>query len=207
LAGKKAARAVNFRSLPQPRAPDEDRHQRHVELAQDPPKDAEDDHHLQVVGRARDAADNWRNELFGLTSEPAVMVYHRALVPAAEAAASRFDLLRRSNRRYDGKIATYDIEASGLGYLFAFADAEQTTTFGSLIEAFGRRHTQATCCSAEIIAGVESGRWLIAYNVLGSNTLARADVDPNLAVVVPQDRTLVLQRAGLIPKEARAAIF
>lgn len=155
--------------------------------------------------RALPATANWRDELFGLTSEPAVLIYNRALVPPAEAPRSRFDLLellRREDARYDGKIATYDIEASGLGYLFAFADAEQATTFGSLLEAFGRTHAVATCCSAEIIAGIETGRWLIAYNVLGSNAVARAALNPDLAVVAPEDYTLVLQRAGMIPKHA-----
>lgn len=161
--------------------------------------------YISNATRALPPAANWRNELFGLTREPAVLVYNRALVPPSEAPQSRFDLLdllRREDGRYDGKVATYDIEASGLGYLFAFADADQATTFGSLLEGFGRAHSVATCCSAEIIAGVEEGRWLIAYNVLGSNALARAAVNPNLAVVAPQDYTLMLQRAGLIPKGA-----
>lgn len=161
--------------------------------------------HVSVYTRALPATAIWRNELFGVTREPAVLVYNRALVPPSEAPQSRFDLLdllRREDGRYDGKVATYDIEASGLGYLFAFADATQATTFGALLEGFGRAHSVATCCSAEIIAGVEQGRWLIAYNVLGSNALARAEANPDLAVIAPQDYTLMLQRAGLIPRGA-----
>ena len=161
--------------------------------------------HVSAMTRALPATANWRNELFGLTREPAVLVFNRALVPPDEAPKSRFDLLdllRRDGGPYDGKVATYDIEASGLGYLFAFADAEQATTFGSLLEGFGRAHSVATCCSAEIIAGVEQGRWLVAYNVLGSNALARAAANPDLAVVAPEDYTLMLQRAGLVPRGA-----
>lgn len=149
---------------------------------------------------------NWRDEVFGITREPAVMVYNRRLVPPAEAPRSRFDLLdllRPEGSRYAGRVATYDIGQSGLGYLFAFADSQQATTFGSLMEAFGRTHAVATCCSAEIIDGVASGRYLIAYNVLGSYALARAARDPELVVVAPEDYTLILSRAALIPKEAR----
>ena len=73
-----------------------------------------------------------------------------------------------------GRVATYDIEASGLGYLFAFADSQQATTFGSLIEAFARSGAVATCCSTEIIDGVASGRYLVGYNILGSYALDRA---------------------------------
>ncbi len=151
------------------------------------------------------ATQRWRDELFGITREPAVMVYNRDLVPPSEAPQSRFDLidlLRPDNTRYAGRVATYDIEASGLGYLFAFVDAQQATTFGALFEAFGRSGAVATCCSAEIIDGVADGRYLIAYNVLGSYAIAAAERDRRLAVVAPSDYTLVLSRAALIPKDA-----
>jgi ABC-type Fe3+ transport system substrate-binding protein len=148
---------------------------------------------------------NWRDEIFGVTEEPAVIVYNRDLVPAAEAPRSRFDLidlLRPTESRYAGRVATYDIEESGVGYLFAFADSQAATTFGSLIEAFARSGAVATCCSAEIIDGVAEGRYLVAYNVLGSYALDRAAEDPSLAVVAPEDYTLVLRRAAMIPKGA-----
>lgn len=149
---------------------------------------------------------NWRDELFGISREPAVMVYNSDLVPVTEAPRTRFDLidlLRPQTSRYAGRVATYDIEASGLGYLFAFVDAQQATTFGSLIEAFARTGAVSTCCSAEIIDGVASGRYLLAYNVLGSYALARAREADNLVVVAPQDYTLVLSRGALIPRHSR----
>ncbi|MFO1210608.1 MAG: ABC transporter substrate-binding protein [Amaricoccus sp.] len=161
--------------------------------------------HRSLLTAALPADARWRDEVFGITEEPAVIVYNRALVPASEAPRSRFDLidlLRPAGSRYAGKVATYDVEDSGLGYLFAFADAEQATTFGSLIEAFARSGAVATCCSAEIIDGVAQGRYLVAYNVLGSYALARAAEDPRIAVVAPEDYTLVLRRAAMIPKGA-----
>jgi len=150
---------------------------------------------------------NWRDEVFGITRELAVIVYNRRLISAAEVPRSRFDLidlLRPEDSRFRGRIATYDIEASGLGYLFAFADAQQATTFGSLIEAFGRSGVVATCCSAEIIDGVADGTYLIAYNVLASYALARAEENPDIVAVAPDDYTLVLSRAALIPRHAAA---
>ena len=148
---------------------------------------------------------NWRDEVFGVTSEPAVLVYNRALVPPEDAPKSRFDLLdllRREGGRYAGRVATYDIERSGVGYLFAFWDSQQATTFGSLIEALARSGAVATCCSAEIAEAVSSGRFLIAYNVLAPYALAHAETDPNLAVVAPEDYTLSLSRAATIPRRA-----
>jgi ABC-type Fe3+ transport system substrate-binding protein len=164
--------------------------------------------HRSALTAQLPAARNWRDEVFGITSEPAVIVYNRTLVSDAEAPRSRFDLidlLRPENSRFQGNVATYDIQVSGLGYLFAFADSQQATTFGSLIEAFGRSGAEATCCSAEIIDGVASGRYLIAYNVLGSYALARAEDNPDIAIVAPDDYTLVLSRAALIPSGASQA--
>jgi ABC-type Fe3+ transport system substrate-binding protein len=149
---------------------------------------------------------NWRDEVVGLTYEPAVIVYNRDLVPPAKVPHSRFDLidlLRPNANPYIGRIATYDIERSGVGYLFAFMDAQQATTFGRLIETFGQNKVVATCCSAEIIDDVASGRFLIAYNMLGSYALARAAEDRRIGVVAPTDYTLVLARAALIPKRAK----
>jgi iron(III) transport system substrate-binding protein len=119
---------------------------------------------------------------------------------------SRFDLidlLRPADNPFAGRIATYDIERSGVGYLFAFVDSQQATTFGRLIEAFGRNKVVATCCSAEIIDQVASGRFLIAYNMLGSYALDRAAQDRRIGVVAPTDYTLILARAALIPKRAK----
>ncbi|MFU1479450.1 ABC transporter substrate-binding protein [Roseovarius sp. C7] len=161
--------------------------------------------HRSPVTTSLPQVANWRDEVFGITRELAVMVYNRRQISGAEVPRSRFDLinlLRPENSRFRGRVATYDIEASGLGYLFAFADAQQATTFGSLIEAFGRSGAIATCCSAEIIDGVADGTYLIAYNVLASYALARAKENPDIVAVAPDDYTLVLARAALIPRHA-----
>ncbi|WP_417271770.1 ABC transporter substrate-binding protein [Celeribacter halophilus] len=146
----------------------------------------------------------WRDELWGITREAAVIVYNKSLVPAADVPRTRFallDLMRRPSNAYRGRIATYDIERSGLGFLFAFMDSQQATTFGGMLESFSRADAVATCCSAELIASVNDGQYKIAYNVLGSyvdRTSYR-----NLGVIFPEDYTMYLSRALMIPKDAR----
>lgn len=150
----------------------------------------------------------WRDQLWGITREPVVMVYNRDLIVWDEVPRSRFDLLdllRPTGSRFAGRVATYDIEESGLGFLLAFSDSLEATTFGGLMEAFGRSGSVATCCSAEIIDAVISGEYLIAYNVLGSYALQRAGQDARLAVVAPEDYTLILSRAAMIPAGAAGA--
>ncbi len=147
----------------------------------------------------------WRDELWGITREPAVIVYNRDLVPAGDVPKTRFDLLdllRPSNTPYAGKVATYDIEQSGLGYLFAFADSQEASTFGALQESLGRSQAVSTCCSADIIRGVAEGKYLIAYNVLGSYAQGYQQQDDRIGIVLPSDYTLVLSRALMIPKQS-----
>ena len=54
---------------------------------------------------------NWRDEAFGFTFEPAVIVYNRDLVPQSEVPRSRdglIRLIRENNVRYSRRVATYD---------------------------------------------------------------------------------------------------
>ncbi|WP_238365760.1 ABC transporter substrate-binding protein [Mesobacterium pallidum] len=145
----------------------------------------------------------WRNELWGLTEEPAVIIYNRRIIADADVPRSRFallDLMRAPPDALVGRIATYDIGASGLGYLFAHADSLEATTFGAMLEGFARVDAVATCCSAEIIEGVASGRYHIAYNVLGS--YVAGDMDRDVGVILPEDYTLILSRSYMIPRGA-----
>lgn len=145
----------------------------------------------------------WRDELWGVTSEPAVIAYNKTLLADEDIPRSRFALLDAMRARpevFNNRIATYDIAESGLGYLFAHSDSLEATTFGALLEGFARVDAVATCCSAEIIAGVAEGRYLIAYNVLGSYVL-NANL-PEVGMILPEDYTLILSRGVMIPKAA-----
>lgn len=149
------------------------------------------------------APRRWRNELWGITEEPAVMIYNRDLLDADSVPRSRFellDLMRENRTSLTGRIATYDIQASGLGYLFAYSDSLEASTFGALLEGFARTEAVATCCSAEIIEGVAKGRYTLAYNVLGSYVQARAQ--DRVGVILPDDYTVFLSRAFMIPRHA-----
>jgi iron(III) transport system substrate-binding protein len=149
----------------------------------------------------------WRGELIGLTYEPAVMIYNKEAFAENGPPQSRFDLidLMRQSGKLTGRIATYDIEDSGVGYLFAFQDSTEASTWGRLIEGFGRNNVATFCCSSEVIDRVADGRAFIGYNVLGSYALSRAEDDPRIGVILPSDYTLVLSRAGYISREARNA--
>lgn len=149
---------------------------------------------------------NWRNEIVGLTYEPAVMVYNKAAIPPNQVPRNRFDLidLLRQSHAYAGKIGTYDIERSGVGYFLAFEDSEQASTWGRLLESFGRNRVQLFCCTSDILDRVADGRLLLGYNVLGSYAFERARSDKRLGIIMPSDYTLAMTRTAFIPKTAHA---
>ncbi|TXR48639.1 ABC transporter substrate-binding protein [Phyllobacterium endophyticum] len=152
---------------------------------------------------------NWRDEVFGFTYEPAVFVYNSNKVPPAEVPRTHVelaDLLRERLDYYRGRVGTYDIRLSGIGYLLAFNDARQTTTvFGRLLESMARASAVARCCTGEILEEVARGNLYIGYNMLGSYAYDAAQRHPDLRIVVPRDYTLVLSRGALIPKGAARA--
>ncbi len=69
----------------------------------------------------------WRQQAFGTTIEPVVMVYNTRLLPAAAVPDSHAALQRLLTEQpaiYQGRLATYDPERSGVGFLFLTQDVE-----------------------------------------------------------------------------------
>jgi iron(III) transport system substrate-binding protein len=68
----------------------------------------------------------WRDSLFAFTIEPAAIVINNAAFADLPIPATRQDLievLRENSEKFMGKVGTYDVRQSGLGYLFATQDA------------------------------------------------------------------------------------
>lgn len=149
---------------------------------------------------------NWRDEIFGFTFEPVVFVYDRRAVSVEDVPRSHealSDLLRRKADVYRGRVGTYDIAASGIGYLLAFNDSRQASTAnGRLLETLSRTDTVIRCCNNEVLGEIAAGRISLAYNVLGSYAYAAARANPALGIVLPRDYTLILSRGALIPSHA-----
>jgi len=146
----------------------------------------------------------WRSQVFAFTEESAVIVYAEDAFPEGPP-LTRADLaraLRADPDRFLGRIATYDPKVSGVGYLFATQDAHRSETFWSLAELFGLMRAHLSCCSSEMIDGVASGRFLIAYNALSPYAMRRLREGAPIIVVAPEDYTHVMLRTALIPKAA-----
>jgi ABC-type Fe3+ transport system substrate-binding protein len=164
---------------------------------------------LSVKGKLPDWA-NWRNKALGMTYEPAVMIYNRKLAPEMEKVSTRYDLatlVLKNKLRYHDKIATYDPAKSGTGYLFATQDEIHAEDYWYLARSLGTGGARQLTKSADMVDLVAKGELLMAYNVLGSHANARAIKDPNLAILLFEDYTLITSRIAVILRKARNPVL
>jgi iron(III) transport system substrate-binding protein len=147
----------------------------------------------------------WKNEAYGVTAEPIVIVYNKRLMPSADVPHTRADLERllTSNPAYSGKVATMNPELSGVGFLYLTQDLQATRDTWRLVRAMGRARVQLYLSAGAALERVSSGEHLVAYNMIGSYALECEMRDPSIGVVLPHDYTLVTSRIALIPADAR----
>lgn len=144
---------------------------------------------------------HWRQSLFGFTSEPAAIVLNRAAFDGHPLPRSRQDLIEALRARpdvFEGRIGTYDVRASGLGYLFATQDARASETYWRLTEVMGSLKARLYCCSGDMIDDLAAGKIAMAYNVLGSYAQARKDVEDDIAIILPSDFPTTMMRTAFV---------
>ncbi|ACL57716.1 ABC transporter substrate-binding protein [Methylobacterium nodulans] len=148
----------------------------------------------------------WRNEAYGITAEPVALAYNRTLLPESRVPRSHAELLRaltQNPEAWQGKVAAYDPERSGVGFLFLAQNLEVTPRTWDLVRALGQAGAKLYTTTSTMLDRVSSGEALIAFDVFGSYALERAKHDPALGVVLLSDYTLVTSRIAFIPKAAR----
>lgn len=148
----------------------------------------------------------YKNEAYGTTYEPAVFIYNKRLVAPEEVPqdhAAFAKLITTKADKFKGKVTTYDIEKSGVGFMFVVQDAKYFAGMKDLEKGFGASSYKVYSSTGNMLEKVSSGEHLLGYNVLGSYALVRAKKDQALGVVLPKDYTLVLSRVMFIGKKAK----
>lgn len=169
---------------------------------------ANDGFAVPATGFAQDLVPDWakwRDSVFAFTQEPAAIVLSAAAFQGLDIPRTRQDLisvLRAHPDRFQGRVGTYDIRNSGLGYMFATQDSRTSEVYWRLSEVFGQLETRLYCCSSDMIEDVSGGTIAVAYNVLGSYARARTDLADQIVVIEPDDFTTVMLRSALIPRRA-----
>jgi iron(III) transport system substrate-binding protein len=151
---------------------------------------------------------NWRNTAYALTFEPAVFVYYKPGFKDAPPPSSRKELVDYLAAQGDavfGRIGTYDIERSGVGFMFMARDQEQFGDIWSVIRAMGAAGVKLYSTSSAILERIADGRFVLGYNILGSYAADWASRNPDIGIVMPKDYTVVMSRIGLVPQAAASA--
>ena len=148
----------------------------------------------------------WKDEAYAITAEPIVIVYNKNLVAETDVPRTRADLtglLTKKPDIYRGKIASYDPEQSGSGFLFITRDARITKTTWDMVRAFGVAGIKLYSTTGTILDRISSGEHMIAYNMIGSYAIERAKEDPSIGIVFPADYITLMSRIAFIPVAAR----
>ncbi len=148
----------------------------------------------------------WKKEVFAVTAEPVVIGYNRKLLAPEEVPHTHDELaalLHQDPERFRGRIGLYDPIKSPTGYLHLVHDLHTDRDSWDLVAALGRANPRLFTSTNDMIDQISAGELIIAYNLIGSYALERAEQSDSFAVVIPQDYVLVGSRAALISKTAR----
>jgi iron(III) transport system substrate-binding protein len=148
----------------------------------------------------------WKNEAFGTTYEPIAIVYNKRLLSGDEIPQSHADMLRVFAQKADklkGKVTTYDIEKSGVGFMLISQDALANPQFWDFVKALGVVGPRFQSSSGTMMERISSGENLLGFNIFSSYALLRAKKDPGIGIVYPKDYTLVMSRVMFASKTAK----
>lgn len=148
---------------------------------------------------------NWRDTAYALTFEPAVFVYYKPAFRDRQPPATREQFiayLKQQGEAVHGRIGTYDIERSGVGFMLMARDQEQFPDVWGVVRAMGAAGVKLYSTSSAIVERIADGRFVLGYNILGSYAADMAARDPDIGILLPEDYTVVMSRIGLVPAAA-----
>ncbi len=159
-----------------------------------------------LAGSVLPAYAKWRQMVFGLTNEPAVIIYNKQWFDRKTPPQSHEDLTRfidKNSHQIYNKVATYDIERSGLGMFFIAQDQQYNKNIWQLINAMGSAGVRLYSSSSAILQRVADGRFILGYNILGSYAKTYAKANPDIGIIEPKDYTITMSRLALVPRFAK----
>ncbi len=148
----------------------------------------------------------WKNEAFGTTYEPIAIVYNKRLLTGDEIPQSHADMLRVFSQKADkvkGKVTTYDIEKSGVGFMLITQDSKHNPQFWEFAKALGAVGPRFQSSSGTMMERISSGENVLGFNIFSSYALLRAKKDPSIGIVYPKDYTMVMSRVMFASKTAK----
>lgn len=148
---------------------------------------------------------NYKNTLYGSTVEPIGAIYNTKALSADKLPKTYADLitfLKDNKTELQGKVATFDPEKSGSGFLHHSNDARERKDFWDLVKAMADDGVKIYSSSGSMKETVVSGENVIGINIIGSYALQWVNESPNLGVHFATDYTPAFSRLAMIVKDA-----
>jgi iron(III) transport system substrate-binding protein len=147
----------------------------------------------------------WKDTIWGMTYEPVALIYNKRLIKSEEVPhthAALAQLVSGQAGRFRNKVTTYDIQASGFGFMLAVQDLQADPAYFDHLKSTAKGGLVLQSTTGTMMERVSSGENLLGFNILGSYAETRAKTDPSIGVVYTSDYTLVLPRVMFISKSS-----
>ena len=148
----------------------------------------------------------YKDTAYGTTIEPLTLGYNTVLLKKEDVPKTRADLTKYINDNADslkGKVATFDPEKAGSGFLFHTYDLKHLgDSFWDLAKAFGKVEGKLYTSTGQLKEKLVSGEHVLVFNLIGSYALDWVKTSPTLGVAFTEDYTETFSRPLFITKEA-----
>ena len=157
--------------------------------------------YASAEARALPAGAIYRDLAYATTLEPLLTLVNRDCFDARVAAGSLAEIaaaLDRDPGSFRGRVAAYDIERNGLGFLALMLESHRNTEFRACLRTLARCKPKIFSSNPLLVGEVASGRAALGYHVLGSYALRAVASNPSLAVATSHTPALAVSRVALI---------
>ncbi|EJF95531.1 ABC transporter substrate-binding protein [Bartonella tamiae] len=148
---------------------------------------------------------NYKNMVYATTVEPVGTIYNTNSFPDDSFPKTRAALIayiQNHRKELSNKIATFDPEKSGVGFVIQTNDGRSSESFWQLAKAMGEAKVKSYSATGTMRETVVSGENVMAVNVIGSYALNWIKNTPNLGVAFGTDYTAAFSRPAIIPRGA-----
>ncbi len=147
----------------------------------------------------------YRDLAYATTLEPLLTLVNRDCFDVSVAAGSLDEIAAAINRdpaKFYGRVASYDIESNGLGFLALLLESRRSADFSACLQALARCKPKIFGSNPPLVEEVASGRAALAYHVLGSYALRAVAANPSLAVAASNTPALAVSRVAFVSSRA-----
>ena len=147
----------------------------------------------------------WRDQGFGVTAEPIVFAYNRKALKDSEVPRSHAALLaalRDHPERWRGRVAMYDPEKSGVGFMYMSSDLQAYPDAWALYGELAKSKPSLFVPGAALLDSLAEKN-LLAFNMNGSYAdWWSRHRDADIGYFAPSDYSLSIARVAFITRSA-----